>query len=369
MNRTSQKKQEFRPARESSNIVLPLVIALSSLATCWHFLNISYDDVFISFRYADNLAAGNGLVFNLGERVEGYSNFLWTVILAAFSLLGAHQFHDGLFWVAKMLGVACAVGTCLGIYIYGKKQLRLPLLLAAAPAFALAFNGPFALWGIGGLETPFTMLLITLAAFGDLADLHPKPQSKEAKHAPNSVEIKQSWFSLNPTTSLLFWTAAALSRPEPVALFVTAAIARMALHYRAMRYLSIKREFTRMASVLFVLGCFLLWRYAYYGEWLPNTYYAKVANNSRSWHVGGLYLNWGLNVLNAYLLAGLGMLVALMSASKRIVYLGGVVFSSWFIIWKEGGDWMPALRFFIPTLPLLTLIVSEILAASLFTER
>ena len=54
-----------------------------------HFANKSYDDVFISLRYAENLAAGRGLVFNPGERVEGYSNFAWTVLLAVPAWLGA----------------------------------------------------------------------------------------------------------------------------------------------------------------------------------------------------------------------------------------------------------------------------------------
>ena len=40
------------------------------------------DDAFISFRYARNLLEGHGLVFNPGEYVEGYSNFLWTLELA-----------------------------------------------------------------------------------------------------------------------------------------------------------------------------------------------------------------------------------------------------------------------------------------------
>ncbi|NJM09071.1 hypothetical protein HC891_27060 [Candidatus Gracilibacteria bacterium] len=46
------------------------------------------DDAFISFRYAQNLAQGNGLVYNLGERVEGYTNFLWTLLAALVLVLG-----------------------------------------------------------------------------------------------------------------------------------------------------------------------------------------------------------------------------------------------------------------------------------------
>src|SRR5207247_899918 len=47
------------------------------------------DDAFISFRYAQHLVDGYGLVFNPGERVEGYTNFLWTMIMAAVIWIGA----------------------------------------------------------------------------------------------------------------------------------------------------------------------------------------------------------------------------------------------------------------------------------------
>ena len=47
------------------------------------------DDAYISLRYAANWAGGRGLVFNPGERVEGYTNFLWVLIEAAAIRLGA----------------------------------------------------------------------------------------------------------------------------------------------------------------------------------------------------------------------------------------------------------------------------------------
>jgi hypothetical protein len=40
------------------------------------------DDAYISYRYAHNLFRGNGLVFNPGERVEGYSNFSYTLLMS-----------------------------------------------------------------------------------------------------------------------------------------------------------------------------------------------------------------------------------------------------------------------------------------------
>ena len=46
------------------------------------------DDAYISFRYARNLADGFGLVWNIGERVEGYTNFLWTLLMVPAFWLG-----------------------------------------------------------------------------------------------------------------------------------------------------------------------------------------------------------------------------------------------------------------------------------------
>ena len=47
------------------------------------------DDSFISIRYAEHFASGLGLVYNAGERVEGYTNLSWTLLLAAAARLGA----------------------------------------------------------------------------------------------------------------------------------------------------------------------------------------------------------------------------------------------------------------------------------------
>ena len=58
-----------------------VIVALFGTWEAWN-LRFVQDDAYISFRYAENLALGRGLVWNEGERVEGYTNFLWTVILA-----------------------------------------------------------------------------------------------------------------------------------------------------------------------------------------------------------------------------------------------------------------------------------------------
>ena len=61
----------------------------------WRYFGYTSDDAYISYRYARNLADGAGLVWNPGEHVEGYSNFLWTVLLAASDKLGAAPVRTG----------------------------------------------------------------------------------------------------------------------------------------------------------------------------------------------------------------------------------------------------------------------------------
>src|SRR5262245_49795700 len=62
------------------------------------------DDAFISFRYARNLSDGSGLVWNPDERVEGYTNFSWVLLLAAGMRIGLEPEV-----LANVLGVACGV--------------------------------------------------------------------------------------------------------------------------------------------------------------------------------------------------------------------------------------------------------------------
>ena len=61
-----------------------VAVALMAAVCLGHQMLFSMvaEDAFITYRYALNLASGHGPVFNIGERVEGYSCFLWMVLLA-----------------------------------------------------------------------------------------------------------------------------------------------------------------------------------------------------------------------------------------------------------------------------------------------
>ena len=58
-----------------------------------------FDDAMISMTYARNLAGGDGLVWNPGQpAVEGYSNPLWTILMAVGLALGRDLEHWAVGW-------------------------------------------------------------------------------------------------------------------------------------------------------------------------------------------------------------------------------------------------------------------------------
>src|ERR1700689_4240051 len=63
------------------------------------------DDAFITLRYVKNFVEGNGIVYNVGERVEGYTHFLWLMLVAVSKAIGFDPV-DASMW----LGIAAYAG-------------------------------------------------------------------------------------------------------------------------------------------------------------------------------------------------------------------------------------------------------------------
>jgi hypothetical protein len=310
-----------------------------------HFANITIDDAFISFRYAENLATGHGLVFNVGERVEGYSNFLWTVLLAIPVWLHVDRYELGLLISAKVLGVLCSVATVLLVSRTAALE-RTPKEQAMAPlaALYLASLVPFWMWGVGALETPLVTLLIALTAH-----LHLR---EDAALRAGSRPI--AWSHL---TLLL----AALTRPEPVVLFVPLAAARLLRAHRFGGRTGLNRALLELGLFALPYAAFLLFRIEYYGQVVPNTYFAKLANDDEVAARGTRYLEAASEHLHwpcLALVCGSPILLA-----RRFGYRLGVVLSlavlQLAVVFYEGGDWMPGCRLLVPSLPLIALLVPE----------
>jgi len=121
-----------------------------------HFDHIA-DDAYISLRYLDHWLRGDGLVFNPGERVMGYSNFLWLVALAPLAAIGL-----SLPAAAQGLGVAAAFA-CVALVSHELIRRHGSAWPAVAAGAWLAASAPFALWAQAGLEGPLFALWLTSA--------------------------------------------------------------------------------------------------------------------------------------------------------------------------------------------------------------
>jgi len=133
------------PAWVWLGLVLTLVLLL------WHAWSYRFltDDAFISFRYARNLSEGAGLVFNRSfERVEGYSNFLWVLLLAGLDRLGWRPES-----AAIPVSMAATVGLWLVVCRYTTRHAPRPGAewLVLIPGAFLAVNRSVAVWSTGGL--------------------------------------------------------------------------------------------------------------------------------------------------------------------------------------------------------------------------
>jgi hypothetical protein len=232
--------------------VTGLLFVLVLLAYVLHALYYRglIDDAFISFRYARNLVDGHGLVFNPGERVEGYTNLLWVLVLAASMRLGG----DPAVW-SQVLGVAAGLGTLTVVFRAAGRVTSAPVALAA-PAF-LATNRTFCAWSTGGLESSlFTFLgVLGVSLLG----------------------------SARPRAFLWAGIAlglGALTRPEGVLVAAGVGLALGLEAWRARptagRRLPWRDLVPVLGPVALMVGAQLLFRLLYYGRFAPNTAAVKV---------------------------------------------------------------------------------------------
>ena len=299
------------------------------------------DDAFISFRYAKNLAEGNGLVFNVGETVEGYTNFLWTVLIAAGMVLGIDPVR-----LSTALGIFSFLVTA-GVYYYLSQRVfsgRVSMLPTILPmtAICLLVMHDFQVWATSGLEASFLTMLVSIG-FGILVFM------KGRKGAIMAGFVM---------------TLAALTRPDAL-LFCMMALVYLVFQVRNNR--SILIFFILPFLILYVPYWF--WRYDYYGYLFPNTYYAKSAN--LAWYSQGLTYLWlylktyyflllvlPASIITAYHLFNRYKNEKQMSypADRAALLALFFFFPYLFYVIRVGGDFMFA-RFFIPITPFAFLLI------------
>jgi hypothetical protein len=317
-------------------LVLASVLFLLHVVYYWPWQE---DDAFISFRYADNLAGGEGLVFNPGERVEGYSNPAWVLLAAAVLKLGGDPLLTAR--VVSLLAGLLTLGLAWRLAVLMQpardRTAHLPAVLAP---FVLAVTPLLPRHTTTGLETVvYTALLLACVLLAvDSARNRPCPA------------LPVGLFLL------------ALLRPEGAVFAVLILgwgvtgerlLARLPATWRPPAEPA-RRPVPEATIFLGLLLVFLVWRGQYYGQLLPNTFTAKMTGETGSFIVGVHYALDFLRENGGPVLAGLYLAVLLRRPLRPVFWLVTlIILAQTVFVILAGGDWMHFYRFFVPVIPLL----------------
>lgn len=287
-------------------------------------INAVCDDAFISLRHAQNLAQHGAPVYNLGERVEGYTSPLWMLLSAGIVSLGMRGRL-----ALQVLGDLGAIALIVSVWhLWNRIRPHKPLHGLVVLGL-VAGSTPIAAWASSGLETLMFGALVALA-IAEVARCTDEPSRRHSIIAGLCLAL------------------AVLTRPEG-ALVGIALFGWLVARSRTRAF-----ALTFAAAALVPLIAFELWRYHYYGALLPNVYAAKVSAGFRERIVKGLSYTWftitelGLGV-SVLLVTGLAY--PSQASVTRIIRVVVVPFVLYVIY--VGGDFLDLFRFFVPILPLL----------------
>jgi hypothetical protein len=325
----SPPRDTWRGSRLESWLTTMLVLG-ASVGLAYHCRYLAMpivDDAGISLAYGHTFFSGQGLRLTpFSQPVEGFSNPLWTLLLGLSLPLGLEPAS-----YAHVLGILFGVLALPAFSLWGPaaegRRVRLEDTLGPIVA---ALNPTYAYWISSGMETGPQAFLMGLSGLFVLRELR----------TGGSAHV--GW-----ALGLL-----CLTRPEGV-LYTAAAGALWAVSRGLGRRWPGRQEARIGAWLLALVGGWLVVRWSYFADLLPNTYYAK-----RTWdfHAEDYLRNfWDtyptlckLAVAGAAL-GWLGGWAGVRRAVLAVLFLGcGIYF-----VWSAKGDWMREWRFLAPLVPLL----------------
>jgi len=241
--------------------------------------NLIEDDAFIFFRYVDNFLAGDGLTWNPGgEKVEGYSSFLWVLVLAiprqfGLDAVSAAHLLNGLFLMA-----ALSAGSLLIRQIQGRWTWA-----AVVAPFILGTSASFTKWSRLGMETMLFAAIATVAI---------------------TLTLRRSETGLGGITTGIVHGLLVLVRPEGFLISLVCLVWTLLENRRKRAGVLSRTEMLWFAGFAAVFLPHEAWRIHYYGDWIPNTFHAKVG-------FGPGVIRRGMDGLFSYLATGRGVLSSL----------------------------------------------------------
>jgi hypothetical protein len=299
------------------------------------------DDAYISYRYAKNLVDGHGFVYNLGERVEGYTNLLWTLWIAVGLVLKVQPDTWSTIW--SLLAYGSVILLLLSIHLELRQRLAVTRYTLPVACLVAALHPEFQIFATSGLETA----AFTATAFAGYVVLARGLISDEPK----------------PVLFGVLFGLASMLRPDGI---VFAAVAGVAL--------VLTKPLRPRVITLYALTVSAFWggttafRILYYGDYFPNTYYAKSAY--LAWHAQGVaYLRTYLVKYWVLFVAPFALVIAYLRNRKaaaleaepdflkvhaRLSFAFAAVYAYYVV--RVGGDFMFA-RLLIPVTPYLAILL------------
>ena len=338
MNKAVERVQQWWLSLEAPQRIHVHVLTLLMLGYLAHYLVFSpyfVEDAGISFAYARNFVEGEGFAtFAGGERVEGFSNPLWTWLIAFFYALKIPVWTSSKFLGALFGAVTLPLSYLLARACRPGREDGLSLL---APFF-LAASTTFVVWNASGLENS---LFSVLLAAGMLSVL------REGER-----DDARPW-------SALWFLLLALTRPEGILFAALGGFFRLVFAIR--RGVVLKPILAWLAVFWIPFACYQAWRFQYFGwEW-PNTYYAKMDGENRfkpwKWNVRGwVYVrNYSRAFFLGFALPLYAVAMVGLKDARRWLVLGLTSLGAVVLFWngklslpaalKEGGtpEWWPKL--------------------------
>ena len=295
------------------------------------------DDAFIFMRYAQHIAAGYGLVWNIDDPpVEGFTSFSQQMVYALLALARLPQVSP-----APWLGVGWGLLTLflthrLLQYVNPAAPLSNGLAL-----LWLALSPGVVAWSITGMETLLFTATLTGSAWSYLA----------FRLGRGTGWAAGLWFSL-----------AALTRPEAIALLAATLLFDLAWSLRRGEGYFNRARLALALTFGVIYGGYYLWRWRYFGFPFPNTYYTKTGGGLVQLQGGLFYLydSWRFAFGgNAGLLFALGLSLNWRKQTWARLYLLVLTATLLGVVALNGGDHFGGGRFITPLLPWLYALLSS----------
>ena len=342
-------------------IVAAVILAVAIFIKNWNFF---HDDSYITLRYANNWISGYGIVWNEGEFVQGYTNFLYLLLVSTLGYFGLD-----LLFAARLVSFTSYIATAILLWYFASvfqsqccrdfRHLSITIFITSAPVI---------IWTLGGLET-------VLFGFLNLAGSYIFLLSFEKSNSNIGFACSGVLFGL-----------AFLTRPDGI---VFIAVTSAFLSWSYLKCLYQERDFLADRSrdirvrdsrqlainlIVFLAGClfimfpYVFWQISYYGDFVPNTFYAKsgvpfeLKFNNGIRYLGRYLFNFPFFLVLTFILLIYRYFQSVFD--KRLNYLIILILAYLgFIVFVAGGDHMQSFRMLAPIVPLMSVCLTYLLSS------